>query len=98
LYKAAADGLPTLADSGYEGTGIGVFTPVKQPTGGQVLDVDTRTYNMLLRALRCLGERGFALLTQRWRTLQYITASPSKIGDIIRAALILAHFEHGHLT
>jgi hypothetical protein len=98
LYKAAADGLPTLADSGYEGAGIGVFAPVKQPANGQVLDVGTRTYNMLLRALRCLGERGFALLTQRWRTLQHITASPSKIGDIIRAALVLTHFEHGHLT
>jgi hypothetical protein len=98
LYKAAADGLPTLADSGYEGAGIGVFTPVKQPSGGQVLDVDTRTYNMLLRALRCLGERGFALLTQRWRTLQHITASPSKIGDIIQAALVLTHFEHGYLA
>jgi hypothetical protein len=73
LYKAAADGLPTLADSGYEGAGIGVFTPVKQPANGQVLDIDTRTYNALLRALRCLGERGFALLTQRWRALQHIT-------------------------
>ena len=44
---------------------------------------------------RCLGERGFALLTGRWRTLQHITASPSKIGDIARAALILTNFEHG---
>jgi hypothetical protein len=67
-------------------------------TDGQVLDVDTRTYNMLLRALRCLGERGFALLTQRWRVLQHITASPSKIGDITKAALVLVHFGHGHLT
>lgn len=55
LCKATADGLPTLADSGYEGAGIGVFTPVKQLAGSQVLDVDTRTYNMLLRALRCLA-------------------------------------------
>ena len=28
LYKAAADGLPTLADKGYEGSGIGVHTRV----------------------------------------------------------------------
>ncbi|WP_329236835.1 hypothetical protein OG417_32990 [Actinoallomurus sp. NBC_01490] len=27
---------------------------------GQALDIDARSYNMLLRALRCLGERGFA--------------------------------------
>jgi hypothetical protein len=58
LYAAAAAGLPTLADGGYTGAGIGVFTPVKQPADGQVLDVDNRTYNALLRGLRCLGERG----------------------------------------
>jgi len=49
-------------------------------------------------SLRCLGERGFALLTGRWRTLHHITASPSKIGDIARAALVLTHFEHGYIT
>jgi hypothetical protein len=48
--------------------------------------------------MRCLGERGFALLTGRWRTLQHITASPSKIGDIARAALILTHFEHSYIA
>jgi DDE superfamily endonuclease len=31
LYGAAADGLPTLADPGYDGAGIGIHTPVKQP-------------------------------------------------------------------
>ncbi|MFD1503997.1 transposase family protein, partial [Streptosporangium lutulentum] len=87
LYKAAADGLPTLADSGYDGAGIGILTPVKHPADGRPLDLDTRTRNALLRALRCLGERGFALLTQRWRTLQRITASPSRIGDVVKAAL-----------
>jgi hypothetical protein len=57
--------LPSLADNGYDGAGIGVHTPVKQPAGNQVLDVDTRTRNALLRGLRCLGERGFAVLTGR---------------------------------
>lgn len=47
-----------------------------------------RTRNALLRSLRCLGERGFALLTGRWRTLRHITASPGKIGDIARAAVV----------
>jgi hypothetical protein len=97
LYHAAAAGLPTLADPGYDGAGIGVHIPVKQPAGGQELDPGTRTRNAVLRSLRCLGERGFALLTQRWRTLQHITASPSKISDIARAALVLTHFEHGHI-
>jgi hypothetical protein len=90
--------LPTLADGGYEGTGIGVFTPVKQPPGGQALALDNRTYNTLLRGLRRLGERGFALLTRRWRALRHITTSPRKIGNITKAALVLTHFEHGRLT
>jgi DDE superfamily endonuclease len=98
LYHAAATGLPTLADPGYDGTGIGIHIPVKQPTDGRELDIDTRTRNAIQRSLRCLGERGFALLNQRWRTLQHITASPGKIGDITRAALVLTHFEHGYIT
>jgi DDE superfamily endonuclease len=98
LYRAAATGLPTLADPGYDGAGIGIHIPVKQPTDGRDLDINTRTRNAIQRSLRCLGERGFALLNQRWRTLQHITASPSKIGDITRAALVLTHFEHGYIT
>ena len=88
-------GTPVLADGGYDGAGQGILTPVKRPKNGRELDPDTRTYNSLLRSLRCLGERGFALLTQRWRTLQHVSLSPNRIGDIARAALVLVHFEHG---
>jgi len=98
LYPAAAAGLPALADPGYDGAGVGIHIPVKQPTGGRDLDINTRTRNAIQRSLRCLGERGFALLNQRWRALQHITASPSKIGDTARAALVLTHFEHGYLA
>jgi hypothetical protein len=90
--------LSSLADNGYDGAGIGVHTPIKQPAGNQVLDIDTRTRNASLRGLRCLVERGFAVLTGRWRALQYFTTSPSKIGDIVKAALVLTHFEHGRIT
>jgi hypothetical protein len=91
LCKAAADGLPTLADSGYEGAGIGVHAPVKRPAGqsADTLHADTRTHNALLRGLRALGERTAAELKERWRTLKYVTISPSRIGDIARAALVL---------
>ncbi|MEU2596704.1 transposase family protein [Streptomyces hirsutus] len=91
LYKAAADGLPTLADKGYIGAGIGVHVPVRRPKGQseQALHTDTRTTNSLIRGIRALGERAAVELKQRWRTLQYITLSPSKIGDIARAALAL---------
>ena len=97
LYRAAARELPTLADPGYDGAGIGIHIPVRQPADGRELDINTRTRNALQRSLRCLGERGFALLNQRWRTLQHITASPSRTGDIARAALVLTHFEHGYI-
>jgi DDE superfamily endonuclease len=97
LYQAAAAGLPALADPGYDGAGIGVHIPVKQPADGQEPDTDTRTRNAIQRSLRYPGERGFALLTGRWRTLQHITASPGKTGGITRAALVLTHFGHGHI-
>ncbi len=98
LYRAAARGMPTLADSGYEGSGIGVLVPVKNPAENQDLDLGTRTRNALLRDLRCRGERGFALLTQRWAALQHVTASPSRITEITRAALVLTQFEHKYLN
>ena len=90
--------LPVLADGGYEGAGHGVLVPVKTPKGGGELDPDTRTYNKLLRALRCLGERGFALLVTRWKALQHVTISPRRITDLARAALVLTQFEHKMIT
>jgi hypothetical protein len=98
LYWAASQlNLPTLADSGYEGTGIGIHTPFKQPADGRQLAVDNRTYNRLQRSLRGLGERGFALLTGRWHSIRHITASPRSAGDIVRATLILTQFEYRYL-
>ncbi|WBB95269.1 transposase family protein [Solwaraspora sp. WMMA2080] len=89
--------LPTLADSGYEGAGQGIKTPVKQPTDGSRLAPDNRFYNRLLRSLRWQGERGFAILIGRWKTLRHTTASPRRIGDIVTAALHLTHFEYKYL-
>jgi hypothetical protein len=94
----AARTLPILADLGYEGTGHGIHVPFKQPANGNQLHHDNRTYNTLQRALRSLGERGFALLTERWTTLKHITLSPSRTGDLVRAALVLIHFEHRRIS
>jgi hypothetical protein len=64
LYWAASQlDLPNLADSGYEGAGQGIHTPIKQPADGNRLATDNRAYNALLRAKRAIGERGFAILT-----------------------------------
>ena len=97
LYRAAVLGMPTLADLGYEGAGIGILTPVKRPAGNQEPDIGTRARNTLLRDLRCRGERGFALLTQRWAALQHITADPDRTTEITRAALVLTQFEHKYI-
>ncbi|HST83478.1 MAG TPA: transposase family protein [Kineosporiaceae bacterium] len=98
LHWAASQlDLPTLADSGYEGAGQGIKTPIKQPVDGQVLAPDNQAYNALLRSNRCLGERGFALLTGRWRALQRVTVSPRRIGDLAQAALVLTRIENVQL-
>jgi hypothetical protein len=94
----ATKAMPILADPGYQGAGHGVHVPFKQPAGGNLLSVDNRTYNALQRALRSLGERGFALLAERWTTLKHITLSSGRIGDLVAAALVLVHFEHGRIT
>jgi hypothetical protein len=98
LYWAASQlNLPTLADGGYQSAGQGIYVPYKQPGDGNVLAADHLAYNALQRGERALGERGFALLTGRWRALQRITASPSRIGDIVAAARMLTQFEQRDL-
>ena len=65
VISAFVEKMPVLADGGYEGAGHGVLTPVKKPSGMKELDINARTRNALIRSVRCLGERGFALPTQR---------------------------------
>ena len=86
-----------MADSGYEGAGHGIHTPYKQPADGARLASDNRAFNTLLRAKRAPGERGFAILTGRWRSLRHTIAGPRLVGDIVRAALVLTQFEYRRL-
>jgi hypothetical protein len=104
IYPFAAK-MPVLADSGYEGAGHGIYTPVRrpyrkksEPDAARELGINARTRNSLIRSRRCLGERGFALLTQRWQALQHVTMSPGRIGQLARATLVLVLFEHKMLT
>jgi hypothetical protein len=99
LCAAAARGLPTLADKAYHAAGIGILTPVKalpgnHPLHGLAPGVNQQTYNRLHTSLRCLGERAAALLKTRWRALHRVTLSPSRVGAIVQAALVLTHLEH----
>ena len=88
---------PTRRDFADPLAGQGVHVPFKRPGDGNVLAVDHLACNALQRGLRALGERGFALLTTRWRALQRITASPSRIGDIVGAGMMLTQFEQRDL-
>jgi hypothetical protein len=80
-WAAAELELPALADAGYDGAGHGIKTPTRQPADGKPLAVANRAVNRLLRGLRWQGERGFAILNGRWRTLRHTTVSPRRIGE-----------------
>ncbi|MBI3687551.1 MAG: hypothetical protein HY241_09505 [Actinobacteria bacterium] len=68
-----------------------VHHPFKKPHGNSHLrrHAATQTDNALLRGVRALGERAAAELEERLCALSRITLSPSRIGDIVRAALVL---------
>lgn len=53
LYPAAAQGLKTLTDKGYQGAGIGICHPIK----GHGLAADTVARNRLITQLRAPAER-----------------------------------------
>jgi hypothetical protein len=91
LYKCAADGVPTLADKGYDGAGIGVYSPVK----GRDLDIGNQSYNKLLTGVRAIGERANAELKERWRCLRRIRLCPKRISAIVAAAIVLSTLQRG---
>lgn len=72
LYKAASQGMPTLADKGYIGAGIGVLTPVK----GASPCPDDATDNHLHAGLRSPAERANAML-KHLKALQHVTPRPA---------------------
>jgi hypothetical protein len=92
LYKSAADGVPTLADKGYEGAGMGILTPIK----GRGLDANGKCYNALLTGRRAIGERANAELKERWRCLRRIRLCPTRIGAIVSAAIVLSTLQRGN--
>ena len=71
-----------------------VCRPQRAQAGSALGGVQRLGRNALLRSLRYQGERGFALMSQRWRAIQHISLSPTTIGDIVKAALVLTQFEH----
>lgn len=82
-----------LADLGYIGEADRLTVPVKTPKDA-TLTADQKCYNLLQAALRAVAERGNALLKGRFKALDKVSMSPSKITLIIAGALVLLHTEH----
>lgn len=86
-----------LADLGYQGEAALFRVPAKKPKGGELTE-DQQAYNAVHSALRCLGERANSLLKTTFRVLTRARGCPWRIGDIVAAALVLLHVEHGRTT
>lgn len=54
-----------------------------------------KAQNRFLTVLRCICERGNALLKASWRYLRRVTCCPKRITQIARAALALTHLAYG---
>lgn len=89
-------GRHVLADLGYEALDDQFVIPAKKPTGGQ-LTINERARNALHHALRGIGERGNALL-KNFKALRRVSLSPSSIGPIVAAALVILHHIHDRTT
>jgi DDE superfamily endonuclease/Helix-turn-helix of DDE superfamily endonuclease len=87
IDTAAEAGVEILADSGYQGAGGTVRTPVKRPKRLGHNGHEKRA-NALHAAERAPGERGFALL-KGWRVLRLVRISPSRATDLLQAVLVL---------
>jgi hypothetical protein len=92
-----ADGQLSLADLGYEGEADLLRIPIKKPAHGE-LTADQQAYNAIHGALRCLGERANSLLKTTFKALRRYRGCPWRIGNIVAAALVVLHHEHGRTT
>jgi hypothetical protein len=91
-----AAGHHALADLGYEALADVLVVPTKKPNRG-TLAPDAKTRNTLHHAMRGIGERGNALL-KNFKALRRVSLSPSHIGTITAAALVVLHHMHGRTT
>jgi hypothetical protein len=86
-----------LGDLGYEGEADTITVPIKKPQGGRLTD-EQKTRNRAHNGKRAQGERGNSLLKMTFKALRNVSLNPWDIGDIVRAALVLLHIDHGRTT
>lgn len=80
-------GIETLVDSGYQGAGGTVRTPIKRPKRLGRNGHEKRA-NTLYASRRAPGEHSFAPL-KGWRVLRLVRISPCRATDLVRAVLVL---------
>ena len=85
--------IPTLTDLGYVGLSPAIRHPHRKPKDVQLTE-DQTTYNKVIRAVHAPAERANALLKETFAALQMVSLSPTRIGAIAKAALVLPHLEH----
>jgi len=91
------EALKALGDLGYEGEADTITVAFKKPKGGTLTD-EQKIYNRAHNGKRAIGERGNSLLKMTFKALRNVSVDPWAIGDIVRAALVLLHVEHGRTT
>jgi hypothetical protein len=91
------DHLRAPGDLGYEGESDIVTVPLKKPAGAELTD-EQKAHNKTHNGKRAIGERANALLKMTFNALRNVSLSPSMIGRIVAAALVLLHFEHDRTT
>jgi hypothetical protein len=69
--------------------------PFKKPKGRELTERQKTAFNALIRAVHAPSERANALLKETFAALQRVSLSPTRIGAIAKAALVLLHLEHG---
>jgi hypothetical protein len=93
LAAWVTDGQLGLADLGDEGEAVLLRIPIKKRTGGE-LPADQQAYNAVHGALRCPGERANSLLKTTFEAGRRWRGCPSRIGQVVAAALVVLHHEH----
>lgn len=85
--------IPTLTDLGYLNLSPAIRHPHKKPKGRELTE-DQKAYNAVIRGIHGIGERANALLKETFHALTLVSLSPTRIGGIVKAALVLLHLEH----
>ena len=85
--------MPTLTDLGYLNLSWALRRRFKKPNGGELTEAQS-AYNKVIRGVHGVAERANALLEGAFAALQKVSLSPTRIGAITKAALVLIHLEH----